>query len=327
MTDEDFQSLTTLYLEGAISDEECQRMNRELASSHDRIREFNDMRLLIGMIHEHGLHIVKPSAREVENRVELSTRQTVSRNRRQWMSTAALVAAGAFIGCLATGTLWAFSTAHVVPMKSISVEVSDGGFESGSPDSEFGYPVSPGVWTGDRVEIVESGDQGISSYQGKHMLRFKHTWGDSPGPKHHRANRWQIVDLHDIDLKSRSAMATLRTRFNRIDGPDTDTHCRVEIHAFEGDPASAEVQSDAKQFLSGAILRGQIDSDTDTWETMEVSAKVPSTADYLLIGISVFEDKRNDPPHEVEFTGHYADGVELILGTTARPKKPNSKTE
>lgn len=321
MTDEEFQRLTTLYLDGAISEDDCQRMNHELASSPDRVREFNDVRMLIGLIHEHGRNVVEPGAGETGTMVDPSTRQTVSRSGRQWMSTAALVAAGVFIGCLATGTLWAFSSANVGGMKSIPLEVFNGGFESDSPKSEFGYPVSPGVWTGDRDEIVESGDQGVSSFEGKRMLRFKHTWGDAPGPKHHRANRWQIVDLNGIDLTRVAATATLRARFNRINGPDSDTHCRVELHAFEGDPASAEALSDAKQFLSGAILRGQMDSDVETWETMEVSARVPATADYLLIGMSVFEDKRNDPPHEVEFTGHYADGVELMLRTTTRKKE------
>lgn len=317
MTDEEFRRLATLYSEDAIHETDCEQLNRELANSPDRVTQFNDLRLLAGLIHEHGRSSLKP--RKVVN---VPVWQAVSRWRRPWMSTAALVVAGVFIGCLATGTLWAFSAA-TRSIKQFPLEIINGGFESEPTETAFGYPVLPGVWTGDRVEIVGTGEQGIASYDGQQMLRFKQTWGDSAGPKHHRANRWQIVDLRGTDLGDDSATATLRVRFNRIDGgPDTDTHCRIEIHAFEGEPANAEAQLDGKAFLSGSVRRGSIDSDVQTWETMEVSAIVPSAADYLLIGIGVFEDKYNDPPDELEFAGHYVDGVEMMVTKQAPAKQP-----
>ncbi len=54
MKDEEFLRLTTLYLEDAIDDCDLDLLNRELANSPDRVRQFNDMRLVTGLINEHG---------------------------------------------------------------------------------------------------------------------------------------------------------------------------------------------------------------------------------------------------------------------------------
>lgn len=54
MTDEEFQHLTTLYLEDAIDGTELELLNHELARSTERVLQFNDLRLLAGLISEHG---------------------------------------------------------------------------------------------------------------------------------------------------------------------------------------------------------------------------------------------------------------------------------
>lgn len=54
MNDEQFLHLATLYLEDAINDYDLDLLNRELAKSTERIRQFNDLRLLAGLINEHG---------------------------------------------------------------------------------------------------------------------------------------------------------------------------------------------------------------------------------------------------------------------------------
>ncbi|MCP4192770.1 MAG: iron dicitrate transport regulator FecR, partial [Planctomycetaceae bacterium] len=46
MNDEEFLCLTTLYLEDAIDTGGLELLNRELASSPDRVRQFNDLRLV-----------------------------------------------------------------------------------------------------------------------------------------------------------------------------------------------------------------------------------------------------------------------------------------
>ena len=54
MNDDTFLRLATLYLEDAISAHDLELLNRELANSTDRVRQFNDLRLLTGLIKEHG---------------------------------------------------------------------------------------------------------------------------------------------------------------------------------------------------------------------------------------------------------------------------------
>ncbi len=54
MTNEEFLRLTTLYLEDVISRSDQQLLNQALANSPDRVRQFNDLRILTGLIHEHG---------------------------------------------------------------------------------------------------------------------------------------------------------------------------------------------------------------------------------------------------------------------------------
>ena len=54
MTDEDFNRLTTLYFEDAIESGDLDRLNLELSASPERVQQFNDMRSLAGLIHEHG---------------------------------------------------------------------------------------------------------------------------------------------------------------------------------------------------------------------------------------------------------------------------------
>ena len=54
MSDEEFLRLTTLYLEGAIDADDLDLLNRDLANSPDRVRQFNDLRMVVGLINEHG---------------------------------------------------------------------------------------------------------------------------------------------------------------------------------------------------------------------------------------------------------------------------------
>ncbi|MBQ12376.1 MAG: hypothetical protein CMJ45_12615 [Planctomyces sp.] len=67
MNDEEFLRLTTLYLEDAIDDCDLDLLNRELANSPERVRQFNDLRLMMGLISEHGRPV------ESENAADLAT--------------------------------------------------------------------------------------------------------------------------------------------------------------------------------------------------------------------------------------------------------------
>lgn len=309
MTDEDFQRLATLYLEDAIEPADLERLNQELSASRDRVREFNDLRLLAGLIHEHGR-----SSDGVEKVVEFQPKSPEIPLQRSWWSAAALLMTGLFVGCLGMSAVWAYNHVDTDKLKRIPLRIFNGGFESELALSRYGYPVTAGNWTGDQVEVVDSEHQGVPSFEGKRMLRFKQTWGESAEKRGTRANQWQLVNLAGIDRGDGSTLATLRARFNRIDaGPDTDTVFRIEVQAFSGDPSTAEAQYDLDTQISGAELKKSTDGDSQTWETLEVTTSVPPEADFLLIGFYAHEDVVDDPPTDPEFAGHYVDGVELEL--------------
>ena len=66
MNDEEFLRLATLYLEDAIDDCDLDLLNRELANSPDHVRQFNDLRLVTGLISEHGRTVESEDAADLE---------------------------------------------------------------------------------------------------------------------------------------------------------------------------------------------------------------------------------------------------------------------
>jgi hypothetical protein len=67
MNEEEFLRLTTLYLEDAIDACDLDFLNRDLANSPDRVRQFNDLRLMMGLISEHGRPVESENAADLEN--------------------------------------------------------------------------------------------------------------------------------------------------------------------------------------------------------------------------------------------------------------------
>ncbi|MEM1296995.1 MAG: hypothetical protein AAGH89_16640 [Verrucomicrobiota bacterium] len=246
------------------------------------------------------------------------------RDDRSWMKAAALLAAGLFVGSLGMGAAWAFSGSDEGRFIPTRLSIFDGGFEHQESFPEFGYPTAPGSWTGDPSEIVNSGDQGITAFEGTQMLRFQKTSVEGESGKSQRANRWQIFALDDLHSENEPLIVTARAQFNRVaGGPYTDTQARVEVVAFSGSPATTERQLDAAEFLTRTITRVDLDSDPTNWEAVAASILVPRGTDFLLIGVSATENVRNDPPDQIEFDGHYVDAVELVISQTSSltPKK------
>ena len=62
MNNEEFLRLTTLYLEDAINADDLDLLNRELTHSTDRVQQFNDLRLVTGLIKEHGCPVESVSS-------------------------------------------------------------------------------------------------------------------------------------------------------------------------------------------------------------------------------------------------------------------------
>ena len=69
MNDEEFLRLTTLYLEDAIDAGDLDLLNRDLANSLDRVRQFNDLRLVTGLINEHGRTVESGNAADLGTKI------------------------------------------------------------------------------------------------------------------------------------------------------------------------------------------------------------------------------------------------------------------
>ena len=103
MNEEEFLRLTTLYLEDAIDACDLDLLNRELANSPDRVRQFNDIRLVTGLINEHGRAAESGNAADLAtNRLAESAKfdspavgsgsNTTSHFRLSWRATATTLA-------------------------------------------------------------------------------------------------------------------------------------------------------------------------------------------------------------------------------------------
>ena len=305
------EELISRYLSGEATEEEVARLDARLREDPELRAAFVRQGNVVSAV-EADLGASENLAPS-EKVVRLEPRRHRS-ERRSWMSAAALIAVGLFVGGLGTGVAWAYANAEAGASFRLPISLFDGGFETEAVPTASGYPTGPGSWSGDLVEVVASGYQGVSSFEGQRMLRFVQTWGDEPEKVGARSNLWQIVDLSEVEMDGDKLLATLRARFNRIDdGPDTDTVFRIEVQAFSGDPATVEAQYDSEAYLSGAVLKKSTDGNPESWEELEVTTSVPPEADLLLIGFYAHEDVVDDPPTEPDFAGHYVDGVELEL--------------
>jgi hypothetical protein len=64
------------------------------------------------------------------------------------------------------------------------------------------------------------------------------------------------------------------------------------------------------------------DDDPRTWQRIAGKMMVPPDADFLVVELKVVPADPVPVEGAVEFPGHYADDVELILRTNARPTAP-----
>ena len=320
MADDEFKRLVTLYLEDAIDESGRELLNLGLAESAQRVKQFNDLRLLVGLIHEHGRTMVESPAVLGVPKVE-SARSW----QRPWMAAAALLLLGLLLGSLITGWDRTSPSSSDGSRQLTSVGVSNGSFERANPALVTGHPKGAGHWAGDGVGLISQGEQGIQPFDGNVMLQFlpSSEIAPAPFPEPQRTTRWQIVDLSKVDIGTGNAVATLSARFNRGNGSKHgDLPCRVELYSFRGAIAGAEKQLESEEYLTAAVQNLVTDTDTQTWETVEATLLFPRQASYLLLGISGFGSRVDAPDGGEKFSGHYADDVELSLfeiPDTARP--------
>ncbi len=132
---------------------------------------------------------------------------------------AVALAAGAIVGLLGVGVVWAMKS----PQSQATVlAVSNGDFESFSGPVDIGFPSDFGKWGGNPAEVIEEAD-------GNRVLRFLKT-GDVRGGPDDLASNCSVFQLVDL--------SPLRQRWEI---PDPDTQVILSLSArFRREAASTD---------------------------------------------------------------------------------------
>lgn len=201
--------------------------------------------------------------------------------------------------------------------------VVEGGFEMEPQDwnpRRLEFPKEVGFWAGDEARVVDGGEFGIKPFEGSSMLQFVHG--------HHSleafslfaerdlssSDQWQIIDIRDLKREGASLRVTAEAWFNRVhEGKETDNRFGLRVTAFNWPFEDAYKRRHSQSALANISRDLYADNDPETWERLELDFEVPSQANYLLMLVVARENKLNDDPEEVEFHGHFVDGIRLQL--------------
>jgi len=182
----------------------------------------------------------------------------------------------------------------------------------GDVPSDFGY------WSGRAYSLVGP-IQTIRPYSGKGMLQFSDDPSDGGGD----SEVWQLVDLRPFKklLESGTLEARLSTYFNRIHQGTGESSSKfgVTLVAYHGLPANPKSlwarRADAS--LALADKEAPVDDDPGTWEKIQVTAKLPTETDFVIVEIRAVGSRTTMAKTPI-FPGHFADLVELKLCSPMR---------
>lgn len=204
---------------------------------------------------------------------------------------------------------------------------ADGGFERQNQPEPSGLPSVPGVWAGDFARIVGP-EQGVSPIGGR-MLRFLRSDNTAtpPGSVTRAAQLWQIVDLTPWrqQVQAGGTLLQFGAAFARAANASP---CKfgVGVHAFSG-----PVQKAAQAWANHRVVEvGGADKDEPAsrppgeWQRVTTQLALPTDADFLVIEIRA-ADRSGGESGYVEFAGHYADDVKLLLTRGGNEEKRASR--
>ncbi len=214
------------------------------------------------------------------------------------------------------GVVFSCVAALAFPNVGLSGDIEllvDGGFESAVPIG-VDLPLDAGYWSGDISQKVLAMD-GITPLEGASMIKFIHaaSYIAVPPDNHGWAQVYQLVDLsaYSSVISAGGTTATFSGYFNRVQIDDqTDTKFVARMNAYEGDPT--EYASGASSIAYGTTTI-YADSVLDTWEFASAEITLPVNAGYIAVCIVAVENVHGDPGDQVEFDGHYGDGMSLVF--------------
>lgn len=227
-----------------------------------------------------------------------------------WVRSVSQMAAGVILGGLAVGTVWAYAMPKT-PVSEV-LPLVDGGFESGVQQRGQGVPTEVGRWAGDPRERVAA-HGAVKPHEGSRMLRFiaANSDDDVEGSKRSSSDLWQVIALPGQGVRR----VQVRAWFNA----ETQGQARFQILAVAGDGDAKTAPELWKQNYQvaaqvPAASRSTVfaDHDPQTWQPVELTLQVPSTARVLVIGLQAFRQPDG-------FPGQFVDDVSVSLSEEVLP--------
>ena len=230
---------------------------------------------------------------------------------------AAAVIAGAFVGLLGVGVVWAISSPK---SEERMISVSNGDFEDSLGPVPLGFPSDFGSWSGDPAEVIEE--------DGNRILRFLETANvtGKPNGGASASNVFQLIDLTSLQQEWNTddqVTLELSARFHRKSAPTDDELPHIKgtctIHLYQGEPE--EIGKDWPSVIRDAVAIGNKTiklAPGDASSSISASCILDPEATIALISVNVNTMTGTKTP--IKLGGYYADDVRLTL--TKRPKLP-----
>lgn len=204
------------------------------------------------------------------------------------------------------------------PSQNIISRPQNCGFDVPARATLGGVPSNFGFWSGPTY-LLTGPAMGIQTFEGAGMLRFLNPTSGPAGD----SKVWQLVDLRPYRKLLAGGMveAKLSSEFNRIKG-DARAGAKfgLTLAAFRGRPADSKSLWAHRDTVALALADKELvtDSDPETWEKIEVSARLPAETEFVIIEIRAIAPQENHGDIPL-FPGHFADRVDLMLCTPLQP--------
>jgi hypothetical protein len=201
-------------------------------------------------------------------------------------------------------------TAFPMPNLAVEVRPQNCGFDVSGRTTAGEVPVDFGYWSGLSYSLTGATAE-VQPANGPGMLEFF----NSATAHHGDSEVWQLMDLRPYKklLAGGHVEGKLTALFNRVAGEaNAAKKFSLTLAAFHGSPAGAKSLWAGRQALALALTEKELVSDDnpETWEPLEVEAKLPPETDFVMVQIRALA-----PPDSPNATlaGHFADLVDLRL--------------
>lgn len=239
-----------------------------------------------------------------------------------WRPVAAAAAAGLVLGMFCTSAVFAYARPKPTAAAARPLPLADADFEAGSTISTSGIPTRAGAWGGDFSRVVTA-ENGITPKQGRHMVRFLRS-DHEQSPKNERSyvgEVAQVIDLRPLraELAGGDRLVEVSAVFNSVAMSQGAPHeFAVKAAACRGNIADAPKLWEDQDAGGSRSHRSVVaDSDLATWQRVTVPLVVPPDADFVVIECAVVFKGPQTGPSVAEFAGHYADQVEVRVGSAS----------